>query len=228
MNLALYGSGEFTPAVNEIDDYLISKYKLKSIAIIPTAAGKEKSVNKWFNMAHDHFSQFNIKVIDIPIFKHYQADEANLVQKLAVVDWIFFSGGQPDYLLKTIQNSLLLKTVKNSINNNLLVSGSSAGAMIMGNYILVHPFKMIFSNAATNWTEAFRIVDYTILPHFNKISSNKKFIKNMTTKSPPSIKESWLGIDENTALLINNQGMKVLGKGRVEIHKLGQTTIIHQ
>ena len=44
MNLALFGSGEFTDTVDDIDKYLIGRFKPKNVAVIPAAAGMEATL----------------------------------------------------------------------------------------------------------------------------------------------------------------------------------------
>src|ERR1700689_2287184 len=98
MNLALFGSGEFTPAVDDIDKYLIEKFKPANVAVLPTAAGAEADVNKWIEMAKDHYQKFNLPVISVPIFNKIEANQQDLVDLLKPAEWIFFSGGSPGYL----------------------------------------------------------------------------------------------------------------------------------
>lgn len=140
MALVLFGSGEFTDQVNDIDKYLITKYKPRNIAIIPTAAGQESDVEKWIEMAKSHYSKFNLKIIPVEIFNKTQADDKQLVDLLNNADWIFFSGGSPNYLLESLRGSLLWDKVMEKYNKGALLSGSSAGAMVMGKYIFVTVF----------------------------------------------------------------------------------------
>ena len=147
MNLALYGSGEFTEEVKDIDEYLITKYKPHNIAILPTAAGEENDYTKWLSMAKKHYAQYNLPIIEVPILNKIQASNQELINSILSANWIFFSGGDPNYLLNVLKNSILWQEITRLYHEGVLLSGSSAGAMVMGNFILSNPFKAIFKNS---------------------------------------------------------------------------------
>ncbi len=218
MNLALYGSGEFTPEVNQIDQYLITQFKLSRVAILPTAAGMESDVEKWISMAKNHYSKFNIEVIPIRIFNHEQANDSKLVELLDDVDWIFFSGGNPGYLLQTIKGTKLWVKVMEMYHSGVLLSGSSAGAMIMGNYILSPKFMLNKRGSGTSWEDAFGLVNYSVIPHFDHFTKNHKFMDKIINFSPEKVRLAWMGIDENTAIIFSGSNRIVKGLGGVEIN----------
>jgi cyanophycinase len=217
MNLVLYGSGEFTAAVNDIDRYLIDKYGIKNIAVIPTAAGKEKDVTKWFTRAEQHFKDLDISVIKVPVFNTHDANNSSVVKLLDNADWIFFSGGNPNYLLKTLEGTLLWNKVIEQYKKEVLLAGSSAGAMIMGTYMLAHPFKSILISGNTSWKKAFGLINYRIFPHFDRFKNHKFLMQRLVKQNKENNQSSWLGIDENTAILFNDEQELILGKGSVEI-----------
>ncbi len=103
--------------------------------------------------------------------------------------------------------------------------GSSAGAMIMGGYILKRPLRANLLKNNKNWQKAFKIIEPTILPHFNRFNQIPFFLNNIINKSPKEIKENWIGIDENTAIIIENNYIK-LGNGHATIHSGQKNNII--
>ncbi len=218
MNLALFGSGEFTPAVNNIDKYLISKYKPKNIAVLPTAAGLERGVTKWTDMAKQHYAKLNLPVISIPIFNKVQANDPKLTDPLTQADWIFFSGGNPGYLLATLRNSKLWKIVLKRLDDGALLAGSSAGAMIMGKFLLAPSFKALFNDNEVFWQRAFGLIDYSVFPHFDHFKKQKDFMRKVIEHIPDKVSSAWMGIDENTAIVFNKHECTVHGLGGVEIH----------
>ncbi len=225
MPIILYGSGEFTDAVNLIDEHLISVYRPNTIAIIPTAAGLEHDAYKWIGMAEKHYEKFNIKVQPVEIYNSIDANNPGLVNKLTDCDWIFFSGGNPNYLHQVLEDSLLWKKVLEKYQKGSILLGSSAGAMIMGKYILVKPLKSLTSNQTSNWLKSFGLIDYTVLPHFNRISHFKAIIEKMLKTSSKEINHKWLGIDEDTAGIFDDDLIKVLGVGKIEKHQNKNVTL---
>ncbi len=226
MAIVLYGSGEFTDSVNEIDKYLIDKFNLKKVAVIPTAAGMEQDWHKWIDMAVEHFDRLNVDVIKIEAINHQQASNPEIVKKIMEADWIFYSGGQPDYLFKQLDGSLLWKLTMDKYRSGALLSGSSAGAMIMGNNIIDKPFRALIKGGETNWQKTFGIVDYTIFPHYNRMNRFKSVINKLIANAPEGVRKSVLGIDEDTALLIEDDEMKKLGGGNIELIRYGQVSKI--
>jgi cyanophycinase len=224
MNLVLFGSGEFTDSVNDIDKFLIDKFKPKNVAVIPTAAGQESDAIKWINMAKSHYAKFNLAVIPVEIFNKDQANDKSKVDLLNDADWIFFSGGSPNYLLETLSDTLLWEMVLKKYQQGTLLSGSSAGAMVIGKYILTPSFRNMFAKNKTMWHKAFGLVDYTIIPHFDHFKRQPGFINKIMDKSLEKVKSSWMGIDENTVILFNDKS--VYGLGTVEIHDKDSVTIL--
>jgi len=224
MNLVLFGSGEFTDSVDDIDKFLIDKFKPKNVAVIPTAAGQESDAIKWINMAKSHYAKFKLPVIPVEIFNKNQANDKTKIDLLNDADWIFFSGGSPNYLIETLRGSLLWDKVIEKYNSGALLSGSSAGAMIMGKYILSPSLKTIFGKDKVMWQQAFDLVDYTIIPHFDHFKRQSGFINKLVGRSLKKIKSDWMGIEENTAILFNDK--TVYGLGTVEVHESNSVTIL--
>jgi cyanophycinase len=218
MPIALFGSGEFTPAVNDIDSYLINNYHPKSITILPTAAGKEKDYSKWLDMAQKHYSQFPIDVITLPITNKIQANDPKQFSALDKADWIFFSGGDPNYLLEVLKDSKLWDLVIEKYQAGALLAGSSAGAMIMGTYVMSSPIMALIKPTEFNWSPSFGLVPFTIFPHFDRFKKLSTIFNRLIKQSPEKISNAWVGIDEDTALILNDNQRIILGKGKVEIN----------
>jgi cyanophycinase len=219
MDLAVFGSGEFTDAVDNVDRYLIERFKPKNVAVIPAAAGMESDAHKWIDMALAHYAKFDLPVISVPIFNKEQANDENLTELLADADWIFFSGGNPGYLMETLAGSKLWERVMERVNNGALLAGSSAGAMIMGKFLMSAPsFKSLFGGNGIVWHDGFGLVDYTVLPHFDHFKKFHGLINKIIETSPDKVHSAWIGIDENTAIIYSNTEPVVRGLGGVEIH----------
>lgn len=208
MNLALFGSGEFTPAVLPIDSYLIETFGLKSIAVLPTAAGKEKDAVKWLHAAEKHYGPLPVRFIPVPIFDRTGADDPAL-------------GGSPGYLLSTLRGSRLWEMVAGRMADGALIAGSSAGAMVMGSYMLTNPFHNFKFDLKNGWEPAFGLVPQAIIPHFDRWNGMLGAVDKLMGHSPEAVKKSWLGIDEDTALIINGGDNVVKGAGSATIYEGG-------
>lgn len=219
MALVLYGSGEFTDNTLDISRQLINNYKFSKIAILPTAATQEADWQKWFDMAKNHYLKFGITTINLAVVNQQDANNPAILESLSQADALFISGGKPDYLLKQLAGSLLFDKIKHLIDqSDFLVNTSSAGAMVMGRYIIMNFFKAIINakDQANNWQQALGVVDYSIFPHFNRLKTSSRIFERIIKTSPQEVQRKWLGIDEDTALLVKPKLIKY-GLGSVEI-----------
>ena len=83
-------------------------------------------------------------------------------------------------------------------------------------------FKALLMNKTTAWEQAFGLVRYTVIPHYDRIRKHENFIHSLIGKSPSEVQNSWIGIDENTALLIDGEKQITLGSGSVDIHSINK------
>lgn len=227
--LVLVGSGEFTSVMEEVDKSLIDSIILKKeiiVAILPTAAGEEPDYNKWIDMGVSHFSKLGVKPIGVPIVKKEHADNSEYLDIIRKSSIIYFSGGNPDYLFKQMGGTKIWQEIMQNYQSGGILIGSSAGAMIMGSYYIANPGQSAFDKNKPDeepvFKAGFNLYPYPVIPHYQRALKNKPFmLKKVLEKSPT---KSYLGIDENTVLIIQNGEEKglVKGEGRVyyESYKL--------
>lgn len=226
--LALIGSGEFTSSMNEVDKYLLSQAKTNlklnakskvRVAIIPTAAGKEIKFKKWIDDGIDHFSKLGAEPVGLPVINKRDTENKKMIEIVQKAHFIYFSGGDPGYLFYCLNKSPLWKIIESLYKRGAVLAGSSAGAMVMGSFVLGNVYNVIEKNDYPVWDKAFGLVPYPILPHFDYIiREEKEHLDRIIVQSPLKIKRKILGIDENTGFIVfdDNQAT-VMGKGHVHI-----------
>jgi cyanophycinase len=212
--IALVGSGEYLPVMDEVDRYLLASLNVQTphVVCIPTAAGQEgdESVNRWSRMGIDHFKKLGADVNAIRIIDKASANDEQYIPLLEGADLIYFSGGNPQYLYETLNSSHAWSAMQKAWGNGAVYAGCSAGAMILSKRI------PSFRLAGTN--EGFNIVPVQfILPHFDAIPVMFKPL-TFALKSQLKKDERLIGIDENTALVGQLGGeWKVMGHRKVHI-----------
>lgn len=227
--LTLAGSGEFTTSMDEVDHYLLSeivKYKIWKdpeipVAIVPTAAGAEKHPEEWIKDGIGHFKKLNARPFGVPVLDRTDALNPKFVKQIKNVPFIYFSGGNPGYLLSSLDKTpFLLKILAMYGRGECILAGSSAGAMIMGSYILANA-KEVFLEGKSNfkWKPAFKLVDYIIFPHFDLVKKNSPAkLSEIMRSTKFGNKTNWIGIDEDTCIVIEDgKSAKVMGKGTVSV-----------
>ena len=212
--IALAGSGEYLPVMEDIDRYLLASLNVATphVVCMPTAAGQEgdESINRWSRMGVGHFQKLGAEVNALRIIDKESANDEQYVSLLENADLIYFSGGNPQHLYETMQGSRAWAAMQKAWNSGAVYAGCSAGAMILSERI------PSFRLAGTR--EGFDIVPVKfIIPHFDAIPAMFKplvfALKRQLKKG-----ERMIGVDENTALVGQLGGeWKVMGKGKTHV-----------
>lgn len=221
--LVLIGSGEYTRAMDETDSHLLSMTKNQRVALLPTAAGKEHDALKWLEGGKQHFTRLGAKPLAIPVLNKKDANRNDYASKINDAEIIYFSGGNPGYLLETLQDSIVWEAIKKSYLEGTVLAGSSAGAMIMGNMVLANAQELFDTGGVPLWKKAFGLVDFPIIPHYDFAKSKKpEVIEKALSISPKEVKQNWVGIDEETSLIFTETKAAVMGKGYVHVFGSGE------
>src|SRR5512141_2568432 len=209
--IALLGSGEYLPVMNDVDRYLLGSVvtdgRVPQVVCLPTAAGEEgdESVSRWLRMGQEHFEALGAKVHPLQIIDRASADDPIYEAIIEGADLVYFSGGNPLYLYETMNGSRAWAAAQRAWERGSVYAGCSAGAMILARRL--PNFRRL--GAAT--VAGFGLVqaDY-VMPHFDH-AGPFKFLVNLLRRSMKD-NEYMLGIDEDTALVGSNGGeWRVMG-----------------
>jgi len=210
--LALVGSGEYLPRMEPVDRYLLEQLKsTPKVICLPTAAGKEgpERVRYWMELGKAHFTHLNASVDALPVIDPSSANNAEYAEQIRFANFVYLSGGKPDYLFQTLNGSLVWEGIMDVLNKGGVVAGCSAGAMIMGDKMPGFP----------GLKPAFGLLEgVIIMPHFDEIpGAMVNTLRKLVTK-----KLILIGIEGNTALLKGEAGYQIVGSGGVVVWKNGE------
>jgi len=222
--IALVGAGEYLPVMEDVDRHLLESLILNGrkprVVCLPTAAGQEgdESVNRWSRMGLEHFQRLGAEVTSLRIINKETAEDPKHESVLENADFIYFSGGNPQYLHDTMQGSRAWIAMQKAWSKGAVYAGCSAGAMILAKQI---PSFRLFSTV-----EGFGVIPAQyVLPHFDAVPVMfKPLISALTGRLKKG--ERMIGVDEDTALVGRlGSEWKVMGKSKVHVftHK-GRTT----
>lgn len=214
--IALVGSGEYLPVMNEVDNFLLANCgandRKPKVVCLPTAAGleSESSVKRWMKMGIDHFTRLNADVRAVPVTDKDSANEPSHASAVEEADFVYFSGGNPLHLYETMKDSLVWKSAMKVFERGGVYAGCSAGAMILGKSI--PNFRMLGINSVN----AFGIVSALVIPHFD---ATPIFFKPIISAARSRLKQNELmiGIDEETAMVGKHSEWTVMGKSGVHV-----------
>jgi cyanophycinase len=214
--IALVGSGEYLPVMDEIDGYLLESLRLNGrrprVVCLPTAAGREgdTSVDRWSSMGIQHFQKLGAEVSAPRIIDRLSADDAQWEPAFENADLIYFSGGDPGHLYQSMKGSRAWRSAQGAWERGAIYAGCSAGAMILG--------RRMPSFRLAGTQEGFGLVPATfIVPHFDAIPGIWKPLVFALQKQLKK-GERMIGVDENTAL-VGRLGSEwtVMGHGKVHV-----------
>ena len=214
--LALVGSGEYLSPIEPLDRELINRLTAPvRVVCLPTAAGTEgtERIDYWSRLGVEHFTRLGVTVMALPVIDSASANDPKWAQAVSEANFIYLSGGKPDYLHRTLEGSLVWQAIQTVEANGGVVAGCSAGAMIMG--------EKMFGFTRGVWNGGFNYFPgVTVVPHYDEIPEamlatiRQVFARDITI----------VGVEGNTALVRNGDRNEVLGSGGVTIwNKLGKT-----
>ena len=216
--IVLAGSGEFTPAMRDVDAGLLATLRPRArVAIVPTAAGLEDTPPAWIEKGGEHFRELGADPFGVPVLNAADANDARWSDAIAEADWIYFSGGDPRHVTETLEGSRFWSAVLARNRAGAILAGSSGGAMLMGE----HTFVFGGRNADGFPTDiglrrAMGVVrDVIIAPHFDILP--ERLLREWAVVIPAG--QRLLGIDEDTALVQRDGSWDVRGKGRVVLYR---------
>ena len=216
--IALLGSGEYLPVMDEVDSYLLANCgaagRKPRVVCLATAAGQEgeKSISRWSRMGVEHFTRLGAEARALPVIDARSANDPDHAAEVGNADVIYFSGGNPSYLYKTMKDSLVWEAAQKAWARGAVYAGCSAGAMILGT-------EMPDVRAAgIRSTIAFNILPISsLLPHFNAMPLfGKPLIATLRRRLREG--EIMIGVDEDTAIVgKRNAAWTVMGKSKAHV-----------
>jgi cyanophycinase len=200
--VALVGGNEFRRESDALDLALLALASGPGakLAILPTAATNENPEVVGENGIR-HFTRLGGAPDKLLVVDDDSANEAALAEALAAHDVVYLTGGDPAYLLDTLQGSLAWQAVLAVHRRGGLVAGSSAGAMLLGAQLW----------RFDGWVPGLGLAPgLAVLPHHATLS-RRWSVAHMLATLPAEV--TLVGIDESTALLLPEG--RVLGSGQV-------------
>jgi cyanophycinase len=215
--LILAGSGEFTPAMDDLDREIIAgigKPRAR-VAIVPTASGLEDTPATWAALGETHFAALGADVVPVMVLRRDDARERRWIDALRDVDWVYFSGGRPQHAINVLAGTPFWDEVLRLHRSGAVLAGSSAGAMMLGEKSYApDDFDAAGMPQRVSIRDGLGVLGgHFVVPHFDLLS-----------QLPPERVQAWIGvwpdglrgigIDEDTAVVEGTNGWTVRGRGR--------------
>jgi cyanophycinase-like exopeptidase len=199
--LALVGSGEYLPVMQDLESALInsgiSNGKPNRFLQIPTAAGEEsrERLQFWEMRGAEQARRIGTIQDFLPIFSREDAFNPEYISRVKGAALIYFSGGDPGYLANSLRETPLWEEIKKNWLAGASLAGCSAGAMALSSDV-PNFFRMK--------TEG--IPGLNVIPHLRPIPHYNKFFGWIPDSAAKIVMKApagtlIIGIDEDTALV---------------------------
>jgi len=193
--IALVGSGEYLPVMQDVEAALLAGRAPKYVQI-PTAAAPEgeKSLNYWVDLGIRQAERIGVSAVPVVVENRADANSPELAQLVKDAGLIYLSGGNPAFLANTLRDSLVWNAIHEAWQDGAALAGCSAGAMALADHI---PGLRLTSHAPTRGLGA--VPHIRVLPHFDRMFAHVPdfFARFMNVPDGVNV----VGIDEDTAIV---------------------------
>jgi cyanophycinase len=209
--IGLVGSGEFTPAMAEIDREILSSIgPSPTVVVLPTAAAGEDPED-WALRGVEHFWKLGARSVGLMVLERAHAEDPDNVSVIERADLLYISGGKTARLLDALEGSPLWLGFLKARSNGAWLLGSSAGAMALADWSLVHRPED-GHGTPTLWTPGLGMLQgLAVVPHFDRWDEAEHLVAEIAGSC------TVFGIDEDTALLLEDGNCRVAGAGTVRV-----------
>jgi cyanophycinase len=216
--LVLAGSGEYTPAMDIVDSFLLEHAAGREVVLIATSCAQEGEdvMTKWEQMGVAHFRRLGIEATPVRIKDSADADVAEHAERIAEAGLIWFSGGSPVYLAQAFHETASWTALEAANRRGAAVAGASGGLGVLNAHI---------PSADTEGPTALGLAaPVRALAHFDRAEQRRpEFIERVVRSLQPG--QMAIGVDEDTTVVWTADGWRVMGHQRAVLFKDGERIV---
>jgi len=222
--LALVGSGEYLPQMEETDRFLLDMLggpAAARVVVIPTASALELGMPEhWNTLGVTHFRALGAQVTPVMLLTRDDAHDEQLLADLRGADMYYFSGGNPEHVIEMLRDTPAWQIIRAGYAAGAVLAGCSAGAMMLGGYTL--SVRAVMRGQPPRWLPGLGIAPGIVLmPHFDRMAdyADAEMFRGILASAPPST--MLVGVDEDTALVYvpgaTEQRWRVIGRQTISV-----------
>ena len=215
---SLLGSGEFQPWSEPVDRRLVAEADGDGrLLILPTASAPEgKDVfERWGSLGLAHFSRLDIPAEVLDLQSREDTNDPRLLTRLDGASAVYFSGGNPAYLSATLAETDFLDALLKQLDRGMAYAGCSAGVACLN--------EITFDSDTTEmgevWKPGLDLVPRSLFaPHWDIVDTWIPGARDFIIGSV-SDGYTFVGLDEDTAMVGDGATWEVLGKSGIHVKK---------
>lgn len=182
------------------------------VCIIPAAAAPDANHVKAGWNGRNWFRTLGARHVSVTmLIDHASANDPGIADQLQRAMLVYLPGGFPVYLARVLKDSLGWRAVQTALGKGAVLAGSSAGAMVMCEYLFDPQTKRPVKGLGL-------LSNCCVLPHHNAFG---RHWAPVLEKNLP--RATLIGIDEQTGMINDGPGgeWSVHGQGAVTIYQKG-------
>lgn len=192
------------------------------IVLIPSAGEFESldEIKEYFSV----WRQFDVASLDfLDAHSRGEADSAEFIRALQCATGVWMPGGRQDRLMRLYGGTLAERAIRQILERGGVVGGTSAGAAVMSRVMIV---EGSYNDVVTS--RGFGLLDGAVVDqHFSQRSRHARLLK-VLEQNPGLL---GLGVDEQTALVVCGNRLRVVGESRVIVcipTESQRATVVHR
>lgn len=208
--IALYGSGEFLPWAERVDRWCVENATAATdrvlVAPLASAPEGEDVFAHWARMGIEHYERMGLAPEVLEVRTREDAQDAAIARSIEGARLIFFSGGNPGHVAKTLQDTVVWQAILDALEHGASFGGCSAGAAAIG------PLAPdVAGDEIEAWVPGLALLPRAyVMPHFDQLDNYGEGLRDLVIgMCPPGA--TLVGIDEETALMGNGADWSVAG-----------------
>jgi cyanophycinase len=180
--------------------------------VIPTASGETKIDNAKAAEVLTSAGAKNVTVLHT--YDKAVANSQDFVAPLKKAHGVWFNGGRQWHLVDAYANTLTEKEIRNVLSRGGVIGGSSAGATILGSYLVRGDTK---TNTVVmgDHEKGFGYLKNSAIDQHILVRNRQNDLEPLISKYPNLL---GIGLDENTAIVVKGNEFEVIGQSYVAIH----------
>jgi cyanophycinase len=183
------------------------------IAVLTAATDAPEEVGDTYTNAFERLEVTDIEIVDTR--DRREADDRDLAARIERATGIFFSGGNQVRIIERIKGTRLDRTIRDRHAQGAVIGGTSAGAAIMPEIMIARGDDR--DNPRLEIIEMMEGMGFlpgvVIDQHFLQRGRIGRLLSALLSQ-PSTL---GIGIDENTAIVVENNQFVVIGEGAVTV-----------
>jgi cyanophycinase len=210
--VCLQGGGEFSPGYRPVDADLLARADGPVvITALAGAVGREYATAGANGLRHFRA----LGADDVVVAPDVREDPAGALAALRRARLLVLPGGSPGRLLGLLQETEVGQVVRDLLAAGGVVSGSSAGAMVLGS-------ATVLPDRGLAVVPALGVVPGTlVLPHWSGARGRGDWLRAVESGAPAGTRV--LGIAEDSGVVLDATGARAVGRSPVELVGTGTT-----